>query len=439
MPTTSNPAAKLVVVTVLVGVGAGLGGMLLALLLHAVQHIAFGYSVDALPGKESFLQGISSASPQRRFMVLTLCGVIAGGGWWLLYRFGKPLVSVADAIKADGPRMPPASTVANSLLQIVTVAMGSPLGREVAPREIGALWAGWLAHYAKLTPAQARIMVACGAGAGLAAVYNVPLGGAVFVLEVLLATFEARIVVAALLTSAIGAFVAWIGLGDAQTYRLPVYSLDAQLIVWAVVTSPLFGAAARLFVKFTKAARANAARGTSLPVLLILNFMLVGVLVIYYPQLAGNGKSAAGLSFEDHLGFALAGVLLVLKVIIEVSSLRAGAQGGLLTPSLTNGALLGVVLGSLWNIFWPGTPLGAFAVIGAAAFLASAMQMPLTALVLTLEFTNIEQGFLIPLALAIAGAMLTFRALGERRPASAVAPAVAPAPAPAQGLHGVSD
>jgi H+/Cl- antiporter ClcA len=435
MSTTSNPAAKLLVVTVLVGLGAGLGGMSLALLLHAIQHLAFGYSLDSLPGKETFLEGISAASPQRRFIVLTLCGVIAGVGWWCLYRFGKPLVSIAKALESDDPRMPVGSTIAHVLLQIATVAMGSPLGREVAPREIGSLWAGWLSHYAGLTPAQARVMVACGAGAGLAAVYNVPLGGAVFVLEVLLRSFEWHLVTVALATSALGAFVAWIGLGDAQTYRLPVYSLDPQLVVWAVVTSPLFGAAARFFVILTKAARASAARGDALPLLSIVNFAVIGALVIYYPQLAGNGKSAAGLSFDDHLGFALAGVLLVLKVIIEVSTLRAGAQGGLLTPSLTNGALLGVVLGSVYNVFWPGTPLGAFAVIGAAAFLAPAMQMPLTALVLTLEFTNIEQGFLIPLALSIAGAMITSRALAQVRPAS-VAPL---SPAPEQTLRGLSD
>jgi H+/Cl- antiporter ClcA len=431
---SSTKATKLVIVTVLVGLGGGLGGMSLALLLHAVQHVAFGYSLDALPGSESFLEGISAAPPLRRFIVLMSCGVIAGGGWWCIYRFGKPLMSIAKALKSDDPRMPVLTTIAHTVVQIVTVAMGSPLGREVAPREIGALWAGWLSHYAGLTPAQSRIMVACGAGAGLAAVYNVPLGGAVFVLEVLLGTFEWHIVTAALATSALGAIVAWIGLGDALTYRLPVYSLDAQLVAWAIVTSPVFGAAARLFVVLTKAARENAAQGNALPLLSIVNFTVIGVLVIWYPQLAGNGKSAAGLSFEDHLGFALAGVLLVLKVAIEVSSLRAGAQGGLLTPSLTNGALLGVVLGSACNAFFPGTPLGAFAVIGAAAFLAAAMQMPLTALVLTLEFTRVEQAFMIPLALSIAGAMLTYRAFAEVRPTL-----VAPSAAVPEKTLGVSD
>ncbi|SAK89480.1 Cl-channel, voltage-gated family protein [Caballeronia fortuita] len=432
---SSNASAKLIVVTVLVGLGAGLGGMSLALLLHLIQHVAFGYGLDAFTSGESFLDGISAASPARRFIVLTLCGVVAGVGWWAVHRFGKPLVSIAKAVKSDDPRMPPGSTIAHALLQIVTVAMGSPLGREVAPREIGALWSGWLAHHAGLTPAQSRIMVACGAGAGLAAVYNVPLGGAVFVLEVLLCTFDAGIIAAAFATSSIGAMVAWIGLGDAHQYHLPAFVLNAQLLAWAIAMGPVFGAAARLFAKLTSAARENAPRDRTLPLLSIVNFAFIGVLVIYYPQLAGNGKGPAGLSFDDHVSLALAGVLLVLKVTIEVSSLRAGAQGGLLTPGLTNGALLGIVLGSAWNGVWPGTPLGAFAVIGAGAFLGAAMQMPLTALVLMLEFTRFDHDFLIPSALAIAGATLVYRWLAQRSSASSAAPSAAPQ----QTLQGLSD
>jgi H+/Cl- antiporter ClcA len=429
---SSTPTVKLIVVTTLVGLGAGLGGMLLALLLHEIQHVAFGYSLDALTGGESFLVGISAASPLRRFIVLTLCGVIAGVGWWCVHRFGKPLVSIRQAVDSDDPRMPPGSTIAHALLQIVTVAMGSPLGREVAPREIGSLWAGWLAHYARLTPAQSRIMVACGAGAGLAAVYNVPLGGAVFVLEVLLCTFDGVIVAAAFTTSAIGAIVAWIGLGDGHQYHLPAFALDAQMIVWAIVMGPVFGVAAWCFMTLAGAARKHAPRGNALPALAVLNFALIGVLVIYFPQLAGNGRGPAGLSFDDSLGFALAGVLLILKVTIEVSSLRAGAQGGLLTPSLTNGALLGVVLGSVWNGIWPGTPLGAFAVIGAAAFLGPAMQMPLTALVLMIEFTRFNHDFLIPTALAMAGASLAYRARARSR-------IERPSTAPEQTLRRLTD
>jgi H+/Cl- antiporter ClcA len=124
-------------------------------------------------------------------------------------QFGRPLVSVKAAVGRDvpGQHMPFFATTAHALLQIVIVALGSPLGREVAPREMGAVLAIWLSSRAGLTPEERRILIACGAGAGLAAVYNVPLGGAVFILEVLLGTFAPRAVIPAIITLVVAAMV----------------------------------------------------------------------------------------------------------------------------------------------------------------------------------------------------------------------------------------
>src|SRR2546426_4075711 len=119
----------LALVTAAIGVAAGLGGMGLGLLLRFVQHVAYGYSLDALVSPESFLQGVSASSPARRFLALSACGAVAVSGWWALHRFGSPLVPISQAVREDGPRMPSLSTIAHDLLQIVTVALGSPLGR----------------------------------------------------------------------------------------------------------------------------------------------------------------------------------------------------------------------------------------------------------------------------------------------------------------------
>lgn len=420
---------RFAVVTVLTGVGAGIGGMALALLLHAIQHVAYGYSVAHVISAESFLEGVTDTVPLRRLLVVSICGLIAGFGWWTLYRFGRPLVSIRQAVKSDNPRMPGVSTTIHALLQIVTVAMGSPLGREVAPREIGSVWAGWLAQRAGLSVRDRQIMVACGAGAGLAAVYNVPLGGAVFVLEVLLCTFDWAVVVPALATSAIAAVVAWIGLGNEHQYQVPQFTLNAQLVVWSVVCGPLFGLAAYGFTRLTSRARAHAPKDWRLPLLTILNFIVIGVLAMSWPQLLGNGKGPAGLSFDSHLTVELAAILLVLKVVITTSSLRSGAEGGLLTPGIANGALLALVIAGLLNQIWPGMQPGAFAVIGAAAFLAASMQMPITAVVLILEFTRVNHDLLIPILLAVGGSVSTLKLaarwfplpqVSARRPAAAV-------------------
>jgi H+/Cl- antiporter ClcA len=415
--------ARLAAVSALIGIGAGLGGMLLALLLHAIQHLAYGYSLHQIVSDESFLSGATGASPMRRFMALVLCGCVAGFGWWALYRWGRPLVSIKRAIAADDPRMPVLSTIVHAVLQIVTVALGSPLGREVAPREIGALWSGWLAQRAGLSVAEQRVLVACGAGAGHAAVYNVPLGGALFVLEVLLGTFEWRVAVPAIVTSTLAALTARIGLGNEHQYTVTQLVSGDALVVWSAVVGPVFGLAAWGFTRLTARAREQAPKDGRLPILAIANFAAIGLLVVYFPQLAGNGKGPAGLAFGGLLTMGLAAVLLILKVAIEASSLRAGAEGGLLTPGLTNGALLAVVLGGVWNLIWPGTSAGSFAIVGAGAFLAASMQMPLTALVLMLEFTRVSHDLLVPMLLSIAGSVSTFRLLAkwQTRPAAAVA------------------
>ena len=173
----------------LTGLLAGLSGMVLALILHAIQHLAFGYSPGQIVSAESFYRasrihpGLVASRPLWR-------GAIAGFGWWLLGRYGQKRVSIASAVANPSVPMPAGTTTIHALLQIVTVALGSPLGREVAPREMGALGAGMVARKLGLTADETRTLVACGAGAGLAAVYNVPLAGALFSLEVMLLSFS---------------------------------------------------------------------------------------------------------------------------------------------------------------------------------------------------------------------------------------------------------
>lgn len=397
------------------GVGAGLAGMALGMLLHAVQHLAYGYG--AL-GHETFLQGASAAPPWRRVAALMAAGLVAGLGWWALYRYGRQLVSVRAAAGADAPDMPVRSTLAHVLLQIVTVGLGSPLGREVAPREAGALWAGRVARRLALPQAQRRILVACGAGAGLAAVYNVPLAGALFVLEVLLGTFDRGAALMALATSAIAAAVAWIGLGNQIQYALPPLALDWPIAIAALVGGPLFGLAGQAFARATSAARRAAPRDARLPALVLLNFAGIACLAVVLPALLGNGKGPVQLSLDAGLPLAGALLLLVLRVLITVSTLRAGAEGGLLTPGLAVGALLALVLAQAVNLAaggaWSLSP-SAFALIGATAFLAVSMDMPLTALVLMLEFTGAPHTMLAPLGVAVAGAVMAARWDTRRR------------------------
>ncbi len=145
--------------------------------------------------------------------------------------------------------MPAGTTTIHALLQIVTVALGSPLGREVAPREMGALGAGMVARKLGLMADETRTLVACGAGAGLAAVYNVPLAGALFSLEVMLLSFSWEKTLAAIITSAIAAWTATLGLGEESQYHFTSDILPHSFLWWAIIAGPILGAGAGSFAK----------------------------------------------------------------------------------------------------------------------------------------------------------------------------------------------
>jgi H+/Cl- antiporter ClcA len=214
--------------------------------------------------------------------------------------------------------------------------------------------------------------------------------------------------VAALAACLIATLVAWLGLGNGLQYSVPPHATSPSIIVWSLLVGPVIGAAAYLFVRVTEAARARAPRDWHLAVWCILVFPIIGLLAIPFPQLLGNGKELAQAGFDSEVGLALAATLLLFRVVVLVASLRAGAEGGLLTPGLSIGALLGIILGSFWNHVWPTAFLADFAIVGGAAFLASSMKMPLTAIVLTGD-----QKFLIPLSLAVAGSVSIFHLCGH--------------------------
>ena len=407
----------------LTGVCAGVGGVLLTLVLHGIQHLAFGYTETA------FLQGVERASSARRVLAMALGGAIVGVGWWWQRRHVVVDVSVGHALANPDRLVPLPETILDCILQIIAVGFGASLGREGAPRQLGAASGALLAHRLGLNVTQRRTVMACGAGAGLAAVYNVPLGGAVFTMEILLVSIKMRDLGPALAASGIATVIAWPVLSDRPTYRIPAFTLTPSLVVWALLFAPVAGAVGVAFVRLMFWAGQHPPSGWRLPVTVFAVFTGLGVLAIPYPQLLGNGRGAAGLAFDAALSFPLAAILWLLKPLATAACLRAGATGGLLTPALATGALLGAAGGRLWSDVFGGLNPGACALIGAAAVLATTQRAPLTAIVLVVEFTHSGEGLLAPIVLAVATSSYTANLIehlldvyrtptGTRRPAS---------------------
>ncbi|WP_431245375.1 chloride channel protein [Leifsonia xyli] len=401
-PSSPRWVVRLVVVTALVGVGAGIGGGLVYLGLHTLQHLAFGYS------EGDFYEGLLNAPPASRVIALAVAGVVGAVGWWLLRGWGRraprhAVVSVEQAV--NGRRMPPFVTLANAGLQVVIVGLGASIGREVAPREIGALWAGWLAERAGVSAREGRILVASGAGAGLAAVYNVPFGGAVFAVEILLAEISFATVLPAFAASAIAALVARVVVPANPLYVLPALHLSPTIVVWSVLAGPLIGCAAVGFVRVARFAQNHRPRSWGILIVMPLTFVAVGIASLWLPAILGNGRALGQLAFAASLPVLLILLTTAVKAAATLGTIGAGAAGGTLTPSLAIGAGLGLAGGAAWNLLWPGAELPAFALIGAAAFLAVTMRAPITALLLTLEFANQGPDLLVPLMLSVAGAV----------------------------------
>jgi len=406
-PNTSglHITARLWALILLTGVSAGLTAGLLMKLLRLVQHLSFAYQ------KGDFLSGVEGVSGARRVAVLLIAGLLAGTVLYLLRKFAGKSVDLSEAVWLKSGELPSVSTVVRAVLSIVIVGMGVVLGRESALKEAGALAGGRLSAWFHLTPEQRKLLVACGAGAGMAAAYNVPLGGALFTAEVLLGTLTISSLLPALATSFVATAVSWLLLPNQPTYRVPPLTVTAPLIGWALVAGPILGFISVAYVRLISWAHEHKPKGWSIAALPILSFTAVGAAAIWFPELLGNGKDVVQLAFDNQMATGLLCWLLILHPLATVLCLYAGAPGGLFTPTMTVGALAGAVLGQGWSHLFPAGDKRNYAIVGSGALLAAATQGPISSIVFILELTYHADAVAVPLLIAVVGATAVSRHL----------------------------
>ncbi|OAM27610.1 chloride channel protein [Eikenella longinqua] len=399
---------KLIVSLLAVGVAAGITGIVLTLLLHAVQHWVFGYPADVvLPYRVM----VEESSPLRRWLVLLLCGGVVGAGWVWLHRKAAPLVPIKTAV-VSGREMPLAATLLHGLLQIVTVALGSPLGREVAPREISAALAERWAKWRGLDAEERGVLLACASGAGLAAVYNVPLAAAVFALETLMLSWSRERLLAALIACGTAVLVVRAGLGDVIQYPMPAFPLpDWGFNVWALAVAPLLALGVWGFERCMGRLPEIPRRSVRMVWVALAAFGLIGFLAWWFPEIMGNGKAGNQLSFAGDLDWRYALGLLGAKWAALLLATLAGAYGGRITPSMMLGGLIAFAAACGWNVLLPGVDAGAAAFVGAVVFLGVAQKMPVTALVFMLELSRQSPALWLPLCLCMGLALGVYRLL----------------------------
>ena len=402
-------AARFWLAVLLTGIGTGIAAAALTRLLEVVQHVMWNG-----PGT-NLLDAAEHASALRHILVLLGAGLVTGAGQIILKHLSSGNgIDTTAAIWFHAGRMPALRTLGSALLSVVIVGMGVSLGREGAPKQAGAVMANFFSDRGRLSDEQRRLLVACGAGAGMGAAYGVPLGGALFSLEVMRGMLALRYVLPALFASVVATAVSWVALPDAPTYIIPAYSSSFSCVAWALLAGPIAGVVSVGYVRVVTWADRNRPQGWRRLAAPFLGLGLLGVVSIWFPQLLGNGKDISQFAFTNHVAPALLLMLLVLKPAATVLCMRTGAPGGLFTPSLTVGASLGAVLGHAWSWLWPGVPPGLFAVLGAAAVLAATTQGPISTVILMMELTGRDRSFILPLLLVVATAALVARTIEPR-------------------------
>ena len=375
------------------GIASGLVGILCHYLLEFIQVLAFGKD------KSDLLLQFQSVSAFRRLSVLLVVGVLASLFWYYLQR-RISLLSISEAKKLVGKRSPNfLGQSLHALVQVAIVAAGTSIGKEGAPRELGALFGGSLSKGLHLDICDRQLLIACGAGAGLASVYQVPFASGLFVLETLGVCWKLKNIIIIFATTYVSAYCARPIVGGHALYIVDKVTLDSssfiQTIFLALFVTPL----AIMFRYLTKKASRHRITGREILWTLPFAFMILGGLSAFLPILMGNGQVLAQWVFSGNSSAYLP-VILIIKCLLVCLLLRSGAYGGTLTPSFAlgvgTGYLMTVLLGILGFSHSPNLGM----LIGATVFLGTTLDAPLTGIVLVVGFTGTEGVIVLPLILA---------------------------------------
>lgn len=460
---TAKRLGWLAATTIILGVIIGAGAGLLTLLLYGVEHVMLGY----VEGSE--LPGPFGVPAVRRAISVTIGLTLAGIIWYFLRNKTTKVPSVKQAVA--GEWMPVWQTLVHVVLQIGIVGSGASIGREVAPRELGAMLAQRfcdLFHIEGADGIDRRMVVAVAAGAGLGGVYNAPLAGMFFAVEILLVDVTLEKVAFGLGMSAIAAFVTASIKGHHTFYDITAMQPQSTptLMLFAVLCGAACGVAGAWFRKGSQWAESHQSHDKHILWQMPLAGLVTGLAAIVVPQVMGNGRAAAQLGFSTFVpegsaaagasqsassaaaspwnllaggsnvsgsastavnaGFQLSqsniamllGVLaltFVAKALVTLMTIRSGASGGVLQPGIALGSTLGAMLGLIWILLFPADSVTACALIGAAALLSASQQAPLMAMCLVMELTEAPSAFFVPVGLAVAASSLVSKWMLSRR------------------------
>jgi CIC family chloride channel protein len=396
-----------VAIAVVTGIGGGLGAIAFRLLIGGFTLAFTGQSAYGATGRP-----IHPALPWLGPWFIVLVPVVGG----LLYgplidRFarearGHGVPEVMFAVAEQGGRIRPRVAVVKSLASAICIGAGGSVGREGPIVQIGSALGSSLGQLLRVGEANLRLLVACGAAAGISATFNAPIAGVFFALELILRNFEVRSFGAVVLASVTADVVSRAAFGSASFLPLPPFRIvslfEYPLYALLGVVAAVVGVA---FIRILYGTEDLLDRiWGDRPEWLrpVVGGLPLGLLLLALPQLYGVGYAPLEAAVKGQTGLELLVLLLIGKLVATSLTIGIGGSGGVFAPSLFMGGMLGTAFGIVAGAAAPGlvAPAGAYGLVGMGAVFAGAARAPITAVLILFELTGDYQ-IILPMMLAI--------------------------------------
>jgi CIC family chloride channel protein len=412
----------------IVGVVTGLGAVVFRVLIAFVHNLLFLGQLSMVYDSNLF----TPASPWGPWVILV--PVIGGlGVTFIVNTFapeakGHGVPEVMDAIYYKRGVIRPVVAVAKSLASALSIGSGAAVGREGPIIQIGSALGSSLGQLIRMSMGQRIILVAAGAGAGIAATFNTPIGGVLFATELMLPEISVNTFLPVAISTGVATFAGRLFFGARPAFdipgnlaSLPVSQGGALILLLYVALGVGVGAAAALFVRSLHWAEDLFDKVPGGYLRHAVGMLLVGILIYglmrwgghYYVEGVGYATIQATLMGQ----LTAAGFLLLLyacKLVATSVSLGSGASGGIFSPSLFMGAMLGSSFAALVSWLLPGLAISgpAFAMVGMGAMVGSGTGAAMTAVAMVFEMTR-DYDIVLPMILAVAVALGVRRLLSR--------------------------
>jgi CIC family chloride channel protein len=395
----------------IVGMAGALATLAFRQALLTAEHLLYG--VDGL------VHAAQQLAWWERLAAPVVGGALAGAVLAAARRVGEQPRhgDYMEAVVLGSGDLPARDSLMRALSSACTVVSGGAIGREGPMVQLAALCGSLLARLRGFPVPRRRLLVACGAAAGLAAAYNAPVAGALFIAEIVLQSLATETLAPLLMAAVMAKVTLTLITGSPALYHMPeIRPVSASATLLCALLGVLAGLVAPVYLWLLDQAKAAlGAWRVGLPLKLAVGGLGVGALSLASPQVWGNGFSVVNSVLQGQWAWQALLLVLVLKVAAVASTTGSGAVGGIFTPTLFVGAVTGALFGLGIQDIAPGVlPIPAAAAIGMGAFLAASTHAPLTCVLMIFEMTG-SYAVVTPLMLACVLAFSISRLL---RPAS---------------------